>query len=267
MKINEKLFGLPADQENAMNKIIPYLISGGILLFAVCATGAGVPISDPTAECIDCHSSIHPGIIKDWQESRHAKTTPKDAMGVEDLARKVSSKTVPEAVKNFAVGCAECHMQRPEAHADTFEHNGYDIHMVVSPDDCAVCHTVESEQYSRNIMSHARKNLADNTLYQDLQRTILGKSQFKKGRVHFEPANDLTRADACFYCHGTELAVTGTEIRETDAGELEFPVISGWPNQGVGRINLDGSRGSCSACHTRHSFSIEMARSPYTCKD
>ncbi len=28
----------------------------------------------------------------------------------------------------------------------------------------------------------------------------------------------------------------------------------------IGRINPDGSRGSCSACHTRHSFSIAQER-------
>ncbi len=50
-------------------------------------------------------------------------------------------------------------------------------------------------------------------------------------------------------------------------GEMEFPVLAGWPNQGVGRINPDQSRGSCAACHTRHAFSIEMARKPYTCKE
>lgn len=44
-------------------------------------------------------------------------------------------------------------------------------------------------------------------------------------------------------------------------------MIEGWPNQGVGRVNLDGSMGACSACHTRHTFSIEMARKPYTCKE
>jgi hypothetical protein len=46
-----------------------------------------------------------------------------------------------------------------------------------------------------------------------------------------------------------------------------LPIIEGWPNQGTGRINLDGSLGACSACHTRHQFSIEMARKPYTCKE
>ena len=46
---------------------------------------------------------------------------------------------------------------------------------------------------------------------------------------------------------------------------MSFPILSGWPNQGVGRVNPDGSLGSCAACHTRHGFSIEMARKPYTC--
>ncbi|MBI5895613.1 MAG: hydroxylamine oxidase, partial [Desulfobacterales bacterium] len=32
-------------------------------------------------------------------------------------------------------------------------------------------------------------------------------------------------------------------------------------------VNLDGSRGACTSCHSRHHFSIEMARKPYTCKE
>jgi hypothetical protein len=40
---------------------------------------------------------------------------------------------------------------------------------------------------------------------------------------------------------------------------------STWPNEGVGRINPDGSRGSCIACHDRHAFSVAQARQPETC--
>lgn len=38
-----------------------------------------------------------------------------------------------------------------------------------------------------------------------------------------------------------------------------------WPNSGIGRINLDGSLGSCSACHSRHDFSPRRARQPENC--
>jgi hypothetical protein len=227
-----------------------------------------MPISEATAECIDCHSSFHPGIVNDWQNSRHAKTTPKAAIAVEGLARKVSSTAVPENLQNVVVGCAECHTLRPKAHADTFEHNGYDVHVVVSPDDCQTCHVTERKQYSQNIMAHAYGNLTDNKLYQKLEHSILATAQYQNGKINLAPANEATKAEACYYCHGTKLELAGYETRDTEAaGELEFPTIKGWPNQGVGRLNLDGSMGACSACHTRHAFSIEMARKPYTCKE
>jgi hypothetical protein len=232
------------------------------------ATSAEIPISEATTECIDCHSSFQPGIVNDWRNSRHAQITPKIAMAVEGVARKVSSKAVSENLQNVAVGCAECHMLRPKAHADTFEHNGYDVHVVVSPDDCQTCHATERKQYAKNIMAHAYGNLADNNLYQKLEHSILASTEYQNGKINLKPANDATKAEACYYCHGTKLELSGTETRDTEAaGELEFPIIKGWPNQGVGRINLDGSMGACSACHTRHSFSIEMARKPYTCKE
>ena len=238
-----------------------------VLASVVLAAAGEAPISDATQECLDCHSEFHPGIVQDWHNSRHSKMTPQNALKADKLKRRMSGTSVPEALQNQAVGCAECHTLRAGAHSDTFEHNGYEIHLVVSPDDCATCHVTERTQFAKNLMAHAYKNLAENPLYQDLQRTILGETTVKDGKIRFSPANGLTRAEACFYCHGTRLEVTGYETRDTDAGELEFPIISGWPNQGVGRVNLDGSRGACSACHSRHHFSIEMARKPYTCKE
>lgn len=225
------------------------------------------PVSEATQECLDCHAIFHPGIVEGWRSGRHAAITPQQAMTVEDPARKVSSTDVPEALQGVAVGCAECHTLRPDAHADTFEHNGYNVHVVVSPDDCRTCHATEADQYSRNIMAHAVKNLADNTIYQQLQRSILGTPKLEHGKLKVTAENADTQADACYYCHGTVLKVTETEVRDTDAGELEFPVIAGWPNQGVGRINLDGSKGACTACHPRHSFSMATARKPHTCKE
>jgi hypothetical protein len=38
-----------------------------------------------------------------------------------------------------------------------------------------------------------------------------------------------------------------------------------WPNSGIGRINPDGSKGACNACHTRHLFSKAQARQPEAC--
>ncbi|WP_419658918.1 hypothetical protein Dvar_77820 [Desulfosarcina variabilis str. Montpellier] len=225
------------------------------------------PISEATQECLDCHGVFHPGIVADWRASRHAVITPAAALKADDLSRKVSSQTIPQALQTVAVGCAECHGLRSDKHADTVDHNGTDIHVVVSPDDCRTCHAVEADQYSRNIMAHAVGNLADNALYNQLENAILADRSLEKGQLKTAPVDADTRAEACYYCHGTVLKVSGTVIRDTDAGELEFPVIEGWPNQGVGRINTDGSKGACSACHTRHEFSMAVARKPHTCQE
>jgi hydroxylamine dehydrogenase len=275
--ITVNIFGSPDQKEKMATGLLQELImknAAVIIWVLVCSFSAGtaipaeLAISEATAECIDCHSSIHPGIVSGWQKSRHAKIPPREAMAVEGVARKVSSKTVPENLQNVVVGCAECHTQRPKAHADTFEHNGYDVHVVVSPDDCQTCHATERLQFSKNIMAYAYGNLADNKLYQKLEHSILAETTYQDGKISLGSANEAAKAEACYYCHGTQLEVSGYETRDTEAaGELKFPVIKGWPNQGVGRINLDGSLGACSACHARHTFSIEMARKPYTCKE
>jgi hypothetical protein len=259
--------GAGREKEKTMKRMWFFLCAVAIILNGSTQLLADVPVSDATQECLDCHSSTHPGIVEGWLKSRHAATTPGKALSAKDPARKVSSDSVPEDLLSVVVGCAECHTLRPKAHKDTVEHNGYDIHVVVSPNDCATCHAVEADQYSKNLMAWARKNLAENSLYRMLEHSINGKPVFENGKLHLEKAGKETSETTCYYCHGTRLEVEGFETRDTDAGELEFAKITGWPNQGVGRINLDGSRGSCSACHTRHTFSIEMARKPYTCKE
>lgn len=250
-----------------MTRSLPALFLLSLLSVSGIAAGENPPISEATQECLFCHESIHPGIVAGWRASRHASITPGTAMAVEGLGRKVSSEAVPDDLAGVVVGCAECHNLRPDQHADTFDHNGYPVHVVVSPGDCSVCHSVEASQYSRNIMSHAHGNLENNPVYQDLERQILGTPKWEDGALAFAAPDAETEAMACLYCHGTRLEVTGTETRDTILGEMSFPTIDGWPNQGVGRVNLDGTLGSCSACHTRHEFSIETARKPYTCKE
>jgi hypothetical protein len=116
-------------------------------------------------------------------------------------------------------------------------------------------------------MSHAHGNLQNNVVYKGLVDSVNGVHSFVGNKISLAPPSEETDADSCLYCHGTVIEVNGTEVRETAQGEMAFPVLSGWPNQGVGRINPDGSMGSCAACHARHQFSIEMARKPSTCSE
>jgi len=238
-----------------------------LLLLLAADARADAPMSPDTEACLGCHDSIHPGIVQDWKAGRHARTSPGEAMKVQGKALLVSSQEVPKSLQGVTVGCAECHTLRPEAHADTFDHNGHEVHVVVSPDDCAVCHSVEREQYGRNLMSHAYGNLMDNRVYKLLEASINGVPKLEKGRVVTARPEMDPNPESCLYCHGTRLSLGGTVTRDTDLGEMDFPEIRGWPNQGVGRVNLDGSLGACTACHPRHRFSLETARKPYTCKE
>ena len=222
-------------------------------------------MSDATAECLECHASMVPGLVAAWESSNHAGVSPSEAWKKSDLAKRISAKSVDKELAATVVGCAECHTLNPEKHSDTFEHNGYQVHIVVSPEDCATCHPVEVKQYGKNLMYHAYGNLQNNSVYQDLVRTINGVQVLEEAQIKITPPNSETDADACLACHGTRVEVKGFDSRDTEMGEMEFPVLSGWPNVGVGRINPDGSKGSCSSCHTSHRFSIEMARKPHTC--
>ena len=168
---------------------------------------------------------------------------------------------------DVVIGCAECHTINPRKHPDTFEHEGYTVHVVVTPHDCATCHPTEVKQYSRNLMSHAYGNLNENPVYRDLMELTNGVATYDNMKITYRKPDAEIHAESCNYCHGTTIEVKGSTTRDTDFGEMTFPILTGWPNQGVGRINPDKSMGSCTSCHTRHQFSIQMARKPYTCAE
>ncbi len=214
-----------------------------------------------------CHASVTPGIVADWERSLHAKVTSGEALQKKKLEHRVSAKSIAEHLARTTVGCAECHISNSEKHMDTFNHEGYQVHVVITPEDCSICHPAERVQYEKNIMSYAPINLTNNPIYHSLLTSINGTQDFDGISTSLEDPNEQTNFESCLYCHGSEVLVQGLTSRETIFGDMEFPILSGWPNQGVGRLNPDGSMGSCSACHTRHRFSIQMARKPYTCAE
>lgn len=146
-------------------------------------------------------------------------------------------------------GCLECHAAA-ETDTDAFMHNGNLIATIVTPNDCAACHREIVEEFQAS--HHAKAG------------DILGSLDNVLGEVvEGLPA----AANGCQQCHGTAVKFLTSDtgaIRRDAAGKPLFDPAT-WPNTGMGRINLDGSRGSCSACHSRHTFSRNMARSPEVC--
>jgi hydroxylamine dehydrogenase len=177
--------------------------------------------------CIDCHRKDAAALVMEWEYSRHAE---------------------------FGVGCIECHAAE-EDDVDGWWHEGTLVSALVTPLDCAECHVLEYEQFSRSHHAKAGEILAslDNILAE---------------KVAGMPGNIADAVNGCWQCHGSIIRFTRADDGEIlRAGKENKPVIDPdtWPNSGMGRLNPDGSKGSCHACHSRHAFQAELSRSPENC--
>lgn len=148
------------------------------------------------------------------------------------------------------IGCYECHAAQ-EGEADAFKHEGRWIATIVSPKDCARCHVQEAKEFADSHHSKGARILG--SLDNVLAEVVEGNQGFIS--PSFQYGVSAAAVNGCWQCHGTEVKVL-------PGGKLD-PAT--WPNTGIGRINPDGSEGSCAACHSRHAFSSEQARHPDNC--
>jgi hypothetical protein len=175
--------------------------------------------------CIECHKKENPGLFADWARSRHANAN-------------ITCYDCHKA-EEFDKDVSQIHFKQYERSDLKYGTKEYRVPVAaaVTPKDCSRCHPDEAKQYS--LSKHA------NTL------EIIWKIDpwLNKGMN-----SDFERASGCFHCHGTILKMKGDTLDPET-----------WPNVGVGRLNFDGSKGSCTACHTRHRFSVMESRKPEAC--
>lgn len=154
-----------------------------------------------------------------------------------DLSPGIFGEWKKSAHKAKGVDCYDCHKAK-EGDKAALKHNNAFINVIVTPKTCANCHEKEVAQQQRSHHAKAGNILA--SLDNLLGEVIGGPAAVNAG---------------CLQCHGgvVKVDVDGRPTPQT------------WPNTGIGRINPDGSLGSCSACHVRHSFSSAQARTPDTC--
>jgi len=148
------------------------------------------------------------------------------------------------------IGCYECHAAE-KTDPDAFVHYENTIAVIVSPKDCSRCHPKEVEEFVGS--HHAKAGRILGSLDNVLAEIVEGN----KGMVTagFPEGVSAAAVNGCWQCHGSQIKVM-------PGGKID-PAT--YPNSGIGRINPDGSEGSCNACHTRHSFSVAQARHPDTC--
>jgi len=135
------------------------------------------------------------------------------------------------------VDCYSCHKANDSDPA-AFDHYSYKIAVIVSPNYCGRCHANEVTQFEKS--HHA-----------DAARFIGSLDNMLGEIVEGGPAAN----NGCRQCHGSIVKSVGEGKFDPDT----------WPNSGIGRVNPDGSKGSCAACHGRHTFSSATARMPENC--
>jgi hydroxylamine dehydrogenase len=86
-----------------------------MLIVAVVAIGMN-PATGFAATCVDCHKTITPGVVSDWQISKHGQ------LGIE---------------------CAVCHGQQHTSATDVAKVQ------IPTPDTCAACHDAKVQQYKK----------------------------------------------------------------------------------------------------------------------
>jgi hydroxylamine dehydrogenase len=137
------------------------------------------------------------------------------------------------------ITCLDCH--RAEASdPDGFEHEGARVATLVTPKDCGRCHQKEFKEVDASHHATAGLILESKDAY--LAHAAGGHPAVMAG---------------CESCHGSKVKIDPSSPNKLAA--------KSWPNSGIGRLNPDGSKGSCNACHTRHAFDIGQARKPEAC--
>jgi len=136
------------------------------------------------------------------------------------------------------VTCFECH--RPQNGQEEFNHQGFTLARKLTALNCSQCHATEYDQFLRS--RHGAPAWAAVTGSKGFTaEQIAYAEKYHPGTVK-RPANTLAIVEGkgvmekgCMVCHS------------------------------IGKPNMDGSIGTCTACHARHSTSVALARQPETC--
>ncbi len=136
------------------------------------------------------------------------------------------------------VNCLDCH--QPTASQKGKEHHGFIITTQITPGNCRACHYAVYDEFLRSRHAAAAWAAIYGAKGLSAEQVAYGE-KYNPGYVNRPPHPFTTLEGAsamtsgCDQCHS------------------------------VGRPNSDGTIGNCTACHTRHTSSVAIARLPHTC--
>ncbi len=136
------------------------------------------------------------------------------------------------------VNCLDCH--QPTSSQKGKEHHGFIITTQITPGNCRACHYAVYDEFLRSRHAAAAWAAIYGAKGLSAEQVAYGE-KYNPGYVNRPPHPFTTLEGAsamtsgCDQCHS------------------------------VGRPNSDGTIGNCTACHTRHTSSVAIARLPHTC--
>ena len=137
-----------------------------------------------------------------------------------------------------SVSCLECH--QPQAGQERKDHHGFVISARLTAGNCRSCHESIYQEFLRS--RHAAVSWA----------AVYGEQGLKPEQVayaeQFHPGYAKRPPHPFVQLEGGSAMTSGCEQCHA-----------------VGRPNADGTIGTCTACHTRHTSSVSIARLPSTC--
>ena len=136
------------------------------------------------------------------------------------------------------INCLDCHaaLEAQEQQA----HRGFTIAKHLTAKNCSQCHSTEYNQFIKS--RHGAPAWA----------AVRGKHDFTAAQIEFAETSHKGAVNRV----ANALALKEGESA-TNVGCLAC--------HDIGKPNPDGSIGTCTACHARHSSSIALAREPETC--
>lgn len=136
------------------------------------------------------------------------------------------------------VSCLDCH--QPAANQQGKDHNGFVITAQMTAGNCRSCHEGIYQEFLRS--RHAATSWA----------AVYGEEGLTPEQVAFsekyQPGYTKRPPHPFVKLEGMSAMVSGCAQCHS-----------------VGKPNMDGTIGTCTACHTRHTSSVEIARLPRTC--
>ena len=198
------------------------------------ATRISIDVKNPgnreiNRRCVTCHLKENKSLVLQWENSPHA------------------------VAEEGQIGCYTCHAAKKGDELG-FMHEGAFIKAILSPNDCRQCHEQQAEQMA--LSRHATAGEVVASLDYMLAEVVGGM-----------PTNQSNLHSGCWQCHGSVVALKRDKDGKVLSSSTGAPLMedSTWPNTGIGRINPDGTKGACNACHSRHSFRASVSRQPENC--